>query len=255
VRAATVSALRLAPPGVRATIVAPLQTDPIRSVRIAAAFATIDLSLDGLTPEEIEVVAKARGELQNMLAELADFPETQMQIGGLALALRNLDFARAAYGEAVRMDPQQVDAWMMLARIGLTAGNLEEVEKHLATARQLNPDNVTLLQSHGNILSDLGRLEEAREALQSAAAASPMDPTLRHDLAITQSRGGEDDAALISLLTAQTLGAGDAEFLELLALTQMRLGKIEDAVVTRQTLVLSYPDYPASEELDVLPQP
>ena len=255
VRTATVNALRVAPPGVRATIVAPLQADPVRSVRIAAAFATLDLSTDGLTPEEIDVVAQARGEMQAMLRELADFPETQMQIGGMALTLRNLDFARAAYGEAVRMDPQQIDAWMMLGRIGLTAGDLDEVERHLAAARAVNPDDVTLMQSHGNILSDLGRLDEAQAALAMAVAASPMDPFLRHDLAITQSRRGEDNAALTSLLTAQTLGARDAEFLELLAITQMRLGMLDEAAATFTTLTQSYPDFVAADELNALDAP
>ncbi|MFC6688899.1 hypothetical protein [Jhaorihella thermophila] len=45
------------------------------------------------------------------------FPETHMVIGGTALTMRNTPAALGAFREAVRMDPQREEAWVMLARI------------------------------------------------------------------------------------------------------------------------------------------
>ena len=39
-----------------------------------------------------------------------------MQIGGAALGVRNLELAESAFREAVALDPQMVDGWVMIAR-------------------------------------------------------------------------------------------------------------------------------------------
>jgi len=252
VRAAAANALRVAPAGVRGGIVAPLLADPIRSVRMTAALATIDLSTDGLTQEELDVVEQARADLQTALTEMADFPETQLQIGAMALALRNVDAATSAFSEAVRMDPQLIDAWMMLARIGLATGDLGAVDQTLSAALQHNPDNALLLQSYGNVLSDAGRLDEAVARLRAATAVAPLDPLVRFDLAIALSRGGDDAGALQSLQAAALLGIEGPDYLELLALTQSRLGHDAEARATARRLFESYPDYDASPELRAL---
>ena len=109
VRLAVVNALRFAPDGVRGSIVAPLMTDPIRSVRLAAARNTIDIPIEGLTPEEVEVVDLARADLRATMLGTLDYPETQVQIGGVAMSLRNMPAADAAFAEALSLDPNLVE--------------------------------------------------------------------------------------------------------------------------------------------------
>ena len=69
----------------------------------------------------------------------ADFPETHLQIGGAALAGRNLEVAEAAFREAVALDPQLVDGWAMIARIHAAAGDAEGARRALDEGLAANP--------------------------------------------------------------------------------------------------------------------
>ena len=87
----------------------------------------------------------AMGEWRAALGSRLDFPETQLQLGGLALSMRSVPQAVAAFREAVRLDPQRVEGWAMLVR-------LAQATEGPAAARQV---------------------------LDEALAAAPGDPTLR----------------------------------------------------------------------------
>jgi cytochrome c-type biogenesis protein CcmH/NrfG len=66
---------------------------------------------------------RAITEFQRSLAANADFPETQLAIAGTALVFKDLSVADRAFSEAVRMDAQQINAWIMIARIRAAQGN------------------------------------------------------------------------------------------------------------------------------------
>ncbi len=144
VRAAAVGVQRLAPPPERVPRLLGLLTDPVRSVRISAARAMLDAPV-AYMPERIAADLRlAMGEWQNSLAQRLDFPETHLQIGGMALTLRNLPSAQAAFREVVRMDPQRTEAWVMLARIAAVTGGEEAAGRVLAEALAINPEDGTL---------------------------------------------------------------------------------------------------------------
>jgi len=249
VRVAAVNALRYAPPPVRAEFVAPAMADPVRDVRLAAVRATIDIPLDGLTPEDLATIESARNDLWTSLAGQADFPETHMLIGGLALTLRNFAAATAAFAEATRMDPQLIDVWLMQARIAIALNDREAAEGLLTAAIDVNPDSALLLQSRGNLRADRGDYGAAVTDLEHAVKLTPNDVSLRFDLALAHSANGDDAKALQQLSNAALLGADGPEFLEFLAVTQVRAGRIAEARSTAATLVRRFPDYPISPAL------
>jgi cytochrome c-type biogenesis protein CcmH/NrfG len=75
-----------------------------------------------------------------------DFPETHLQMGGMALTMRNLPAAEGAFREAVRLDPQQIEAWVMLARIAAAAQGAVAAGAILDEALAVNPQDLTLQQ-------------------------------------------------------------------------------------------------------------
>jgi predicted CXXCH cytochrome family protein len=143
VRAAATRPLSGLAPEPRLAAIAPALSDPTRAVRIAAARALIEAAPAAGTPEAA-ALSGARRDFGAMLSANADFPETQLQIGGVGLRTRNWSLAEAAFREAAALDPQLVDAWVMVVRI--RAG--------------------------------LGDEPGARAALNEAIAANPLDPTL-----------------------------------------------------------------------------
>jgi predicted CXXCH cytochrome family protein len=144
VRAAAIPLQRAAPSNVRARRMGPLLDDDRRSVRLEAARAILDLLAAGAPRALARSARRAVGEYQASLAAKADFPETQMAIAGTALVFRNFRAADRAFSEAVRMDPQRVDAWSMIARIRAAQGDVEGAANALRDGLAANPNDVSL---------------------------------------------------------------------------------------------------------------
>ena len=83
-------------------------------------------------------------EYQQSLIAKADFPEVQMAIAGTALTWREFTLAESAFAEAVRMDPQLVDAWVMIARLRAAQGDSAGAEEVLTKGLRFNPDSLPL---------------------------------------------------------------------------------------------------------------
>lgn len=147
VRAAVARPLAGLPAEQRLAILASTLTDPVRAVRIAGARALVEARGDD------DALAAARAELTTALATNADFPETQLQIGGLSLRMRDWARAEAAFQEAASLDPQLVDAWFMLVRIRAALGNRAGASAALAAALRANPGAPPLLDLQAAIRS------------------------------------------------------------------------------------------------------
>jgi len=151
VRAAAIAVQRGAPPIDRVQRIVPAFEDPARSVRIAAAREFLDAPVARLPTRIAEAARKATGEWRASLLATADFPETHMAIGGAALVLRNPRVAENAFRETVRLDPQRVEAWAMIARILAAIGDLDGARAALDDALAANPSNEVLRSLRGGL--------------------------------------------------------------------------------------------------------
>jgi predicted CXXCH cytochrome family protein len=145
VRAAAIGLQRGAPPTDRVQRLVPAFEDPARSVRIAAARAFVDAPVARLPARIDEAVRNATGEWHASLFAKADFPETQMAMGGAALVRRDLGAATDAFRETVHLDPQRVEAWVMIIRILAATDDLDGARVALDDALAANPSNAFLL--------------------------------------------------------------------------------------------------------------
>ncbi|MDH3638963.1 MAG: multiheme c-type cytochrome [Gammaproteobacteria bacterium] len=153
VRMAAIGLQRSVPGERRAKVLAPLLSDPVRSVRIEVAKALLDVSAKKIPDEAQGPLREAMGELQESLRAKADFPEIQLVIAGAALTQRNLPAATAAFRRAVEMDPQLVPAWMMIARIQAVQGDRDAINETLREAIHHNPENQELRQAAQDLRS------------------------------------------------------------------------------------------------------
>ena len=144
VRAAAIGAQRAAPPQERVLRLVPALSDPILTVRIAAARALLDAPVARLPRTSAADLQSALAEWRASLSNRLDFPETHLQLGGMALVMRNPSAAEAAFREVVRMDPQRVDAWTMVARIAAATRGQAAAAAALNEALAVNPGNETL---------------------------------------------------------------------------------------------------------------
>ncbi len=158
VRAAAIPIQRAATPAMRVQRLGPLLRDERRSVRIAAARALLDILADGPPPMLASFARQAIGEYQRSLTSKADFPEIQMAIAGTAMVFKKFRTAEWAFSEAVRMDPQRVNAWAMIARLRAAQDNVEGAISALRDGLEANPDDARLTR----ILRDLRRSDRRK---------------------------------------------------------------------------------------------
>jgi cytochrome c-type biogenesis protein CcmH/NrfG len=95
---------------------------------------------------------KVSQDLENAMSELRqshfnriDFPETHLQLGGMALVMRNPSAASGAFREVVTLDPQRIDAWVMLIRIAAATEGLAATRVLLSEALRTNPEDPQLI--------------------------------------------------------------------------------------------------------------
>ncbi|QIE43720.1 tetratricopeptide repeat protein (plasmid) [Rhodobacteraceae bacterium SC52] len=140
VRAAAIGAQRSAPAQTRVLRLLNSLADPRKNVRIAAAKALLDAPIARLPGNRQAAMSTAMNEWRLSVAARLDFPETHLQLGGTALTLRNTDAARGAFREVVTLDPQNLDAWVMLVRITAATEGRSATNAILAEALTINPD-------------------------------------------------------------------------------------------------------------------
>lgn len=121
-----------------------LLSDPVKSVRIAAAREFLALRVAHMPDSYTKALNTAMTEWQGAIYSNADFPETQMVMAGIGLTTRNMPAALGAFGEAVEMDPQLVQAWTMMVRIHAALGDREAALDTVNRAITANPDDVSL---------------------------------------------------------------------------------------------------------------
>jgi predicted CXXCH cytochrome family protein len=143
VRAAATGALGPLPPDQRLTALFPLLSDPLRAVRVATARALLDAQAAPGTPEA-QAISAAMAEWQGSMMLRADFPETHLQLAGVGLTLRNWQMATQAFAEAVSLDPQLVQGWIMQARIAAALEDRQGAARAVSQGLAANPGDANL---------------------------------------------------------------------------------------------------------------
>jgi predicted CXXCH cytochrome family protein len=144
VRAAAIPVQRGAPETERPNTLMDMLEDPVRSVRITAAREFLNMNIVRMPKRVTENLSTAMGEWQATLQTKADFPETQLVLAGIGLTTRRMDVALSAFGEAVELDPQLVQAWSMMVRIHAALGNKEAALETVNAAILANPQDIDL---------------------------------------------------------------------------------------------------------------
>jgi tetratricopeptide (TPR) repeat protein len=108
----------------------------------------------------------------------------------------DLQAAQTLCEQAIEENPDDSDAWQMLAVLHFGAAEIADAEHCNARALALAPDNGAALNTAGNILKAQGRLEEALISYERALRSAPDLPQALTNLGDTLRRLGRLDVAL-----------------------------------------------------------
>lgn len=103
-------------------------------------------------------------------------------LGIVRRAQGRLGDAVACYREAIRHQPNLVDAHSNLGNALKLLGQLDQAEASCRQALQLNPDHAAAHNNLGNALADQGRMDEAIAAYRAALRCQPRFPVAHSNL-------------------------------------------------------------------------
>ena len=249
VRRSAAASQELAPPRTRAARLMPLLSDRRRSVRIEAARQLVDVPARDVPRVARPALRTSIVEYQASLFSAVDFPETQMNLAGLAYRTGNPRAAEVALRTALDMDSQLGEAWLRLAELQSIAGRSNEAEMTLRTGLANVRESGALHYSLGLILAERGNFDGAAKRLGRAVELLPDDPRVHYNLALVLERLDRRDAAESALRNAMGLAPDDAEILYALAFHYLNRGRLDEAETLARRFVERHPERPEGGKL------
>ncbi len=115
--------------------------------------------------------------------------------------------AENAFGRALEIDPNNLDAHFFRAMLYMALGRFPEALAHIERAEQLDPLSATVQSGFGRILYRARRFDEALPHLNQAIDLEPMTPGNYHRLAdVYEEMGRYDDALAFQDKESKMLG-------------------------------------------------
>jgi predicted CXXCH cytochrome family protein len=236
-------------PARRAELLAPLLSDPLKAVRMAATsqLAGIDSTL--LKSYQREALAQGINEYVAAMEYSLDFASSGLNLGNLQLQLGDPTEAERWYRLALEVDDLFLPVQMNLAVLLSGQGRNEEAESLLRAAAAAYPQNPGPANSLGLLLVELGRTEEALVWLRRAADADPGAVRTRYNLGLLLQQAGHLDEAEAAFREALTIAPYDLDVLYAMADHLIRRGRRADAMAVVEIMIAVYPDQSIGHEL------
>lgn len=215
-RATAIDALEPFGPEQRVELVAPLLTDPVRAVRIAAARSLAGVPLERLSPAQRTNLYSAIDELVAAEMAAAERPEAHVTIGALRARQGNTAAAEVSYRTALRLDPRFVPAMVNLADLYRGLGRDAEGESLLRQAVAADPNDAAAEHAFGLLKVRQGKLDDALGLLRNAAALAPDNARYAYVYGVALNSAGRPADALAALRLAHERHPADVDVLNAL---------------------------------------
>jgi predicted CXXCH cytochrome family protein len=222
----------------------PLLKDPVRSVRVAAAWA-----LRATVPIGIG----AGLELQTMLDYNGDQPIGRYRKAMFALARHDPAESLSHLREAIAWDPYSPPFRYEIADVLAGLGQTNEAIHQLAELCRLLPESDEAQFKLGLALADAQQIEPAMAAFRQTVKLDPKNLLAWYNLGLTASAMGQVEESLAALDRAAALAPSDPQVPYEKARTLLRARRYPEArVAARQALKLQPGFKPAQDLLDTL---
>jgi tetratricopeptide (TPR) repeat protein len=218
----------------------PLLDDPIRSVRVAAAWALCDT---------LDLSSKAGRELCHMLDINADQPTGRMQLGQFAMRRNDPAAAIRQMRKAIEWDPNSPPFHHDLAIMLSTTGDAKGAVNALQEAARLDPENAGYQFNLALAWNELGSAQESLAALQKTVELDPGHARAWYNLGLARSGMNQPVEAIAALRRAEAADPTDASIPYARATIHARLGEKQEALAAAVQAVQLRPDFQEAREL------
>ena len=218
----------------------PLLDDPIRSVRVAAAWALCDtLDLD----------TRAGRELVHMLDLNADQPAGRMRLAQFAMLRGDNTAAIRQMRKAIGWDPNSPPFHHDLAILLSTTGDHNGAVTAIQQAIRLDPANPEYHYKLALALNELGSTAQATAALEKTVRLDPGYARAWYNLGLARSGMNQPREAIAALLKGEAADPADAAIPYARATIHARLGQNKEALAAAARALRLRPDFPEARQL------
>jgi tetratricopeptide (TPR) repeat protein len=249
VRVAALEATESLEPNLRLKLARQLLNDPVLGVRTQAARAMILVPAQLWDPSDRARLESPLAEYRAAQMENADRPEARLNLAVLAIALGDLELARAEYETALRLGPWFVPAYVNLADLHRQTQRDDEAERVLRTGLAQVGDSAELSHTLGLTLVRQGRTPAAITELARAAELAPDSPRYAYVYGIALNSAGEVERARQVLDDAYRRHPGDRSLLTALVTLSRDAGDLKLALTYAVALVELIPEDPGARQL------
>jgi cytochrome c-type biogenesis protein CcmH/NrfG len=237
VRRAAAATLSVIEPRARLSLGVPLLGDPIRTVRLEAVSALVDVPRNLYTPDQLATLNQVIAEYRQAQAFNADRAEAHVNLGSLEARLGNAQAAEAEYRIALRLQPSFIPAYINLADLYRQQGHEDSVRQTLREALQVDPENGAVHHALGLSLVRQQRLRDAIPELAKAAQLRPDLSRYAYVYGVALHETGQMQRALQVLTEAQARHPGDRDILVALVEYSRQAGDRQGALAWAHKLL------------------
>jgi Flp pilus assembly protein TadD len=248
-RHTAVQSLVIPDPTERASLLAPLLSDPIRAVRLATLSQLAGVSRDLLKSYQREAFDRALDEYRRAMVYSLDFASSGMNLGNLYVNLGRTNDAERYYRLALQIDDLFYPAKMNLAVLLSGQGRNPEAETLLREVVRDYPDNPDAPYSLGLLLVEMGRPDEAVDQLRRAVSLEPRNVRGHYNLGLLLQQLGRLDEAEQELVAAAELQPSSLDVLFALADHYLKRGRLDDAAEIADRIIAAHPDQRVGHDL------
>ncbi len=225
--------------GVRQALL-PMLDDPLRAVRIAAAWAlcaTLDLQ------------TRAGRELCHMLDLNADQPTGRMQLSQFAFLRNDPKAAIQQMRKAISWDPNSPPFHHDLAILLSSTGDLPGAIDSLQEAMRLAPREAEYPFKLALALNETGEVAQAAAALEKTVLLDPSHAPAWYNLGLARNALNQPQEAVAALLKGEAADASDSAIPYARATILARLGQRDAAIAAATRALQLQADFPEARQL------
>jgi tetratricopeptide (TPR) repeat protein len=223
-----------------------LLTDPLRNVRINAAWA-----LRG----DLDTNSPAGRELLHYLDFNADQPNGQMQKGAFYFARSDLSTALPHFERAVNWDTNSAPLHHEYAVALSAAGRNPEAIAQLEAACRLDPRAAEYFYALGLAWNEAGNLPKTIESLEAAVKLDARNARAWYNLGLAHNAAGDTAAALNALTRGESADPQDPAIPYARATILAKVGRVADARTAAHRALNLQPNFiDATRLLEMLSQ-
>ena len=243
VRVGAVKSLDSAPLQVRWQLLAPLITDPSKSVRMAVAVALSTMA-SAVPPGKKGLFTSLINEYRKSLAASIDMPSTQAALGDLEVNLGNLTLAEEAFKNALAIEPDFVPALLNLADLYRATKNEDTAAQFLQRALNFAPDSGAVNFSYGLSLIRQQKYKDALPYLKAATEQEDSVPRYAYVYAVALDSNSQTAKALTYLKQATNQWPNQYDLLMTQVMYMEKQHETDDILLPLSTLSKIAPNAP-----------